>query len=422
MFKRLKPKSEFFKNVLTLMTGTTIAQLIPIFASPILTRLYSPDDFGILALYLSVLLIISIFATGRYELALPLATEDTDANNLLASISLISVFISLLMIIILIMFSTLLLNYISNNFLNLLYIMPLNIIFMSIFNGVQYWLNQKENFKQIAYNKIILNLLIASSQISIGFLLFSINGLVVGYIVGYVFVFLYILYTLKNIIKDILKTISLKIIVFNLIKYKDFPLVNTFHSLSDKIQSDGVIFLITYKFGFAVLGLYSMAVRSITMPAGLIGNAVGQVVFSKFSKIYNDTQNIELEVKSIIKKLFLFSTPLFIILFFVLPSLFSVIFGKEWQEAGVYAQILLPYIYLNFIVSPVSNIPLITKKVKSYFKFSLIGNIITLIVFIISIYLFNNFIISLSIFSLFRALYTLALLIWIIKISKKGRS
>ncbi len=421
MLKQLKFKSEFFKHVLTLMTGTTIAQAIPIIISPILARIYSPDDFGILALYLSIMLIISIFATGRYELALPLAKVTVEANNLLGIVFIISLTISLLMIIVLMIFSNIFLNYLSNNFLNLLYIMPLNIIFMGIFNGIQYWLNQQENFKQIVYNKIILNIFIASFQILIGFSIHTINGLVLGYIMGYIFVFFYIVYTFRNIIFSVFKTISLRKMKFILIKYREFPLVNTFHSLSDKIQSDGVVFLITYKFTFAVLGLYSMAVRSTTIPAGLIGNAVGQVVFSKFSKIYNDTQDIESEVLSIIKKLFLFSTPLFIILFFMLPSLFSFFFGEKWEEAGIYAQILLPYIYLNFIVSPVSNVPLIVKKIKSYFKFSFIGNIITIVVFAISIYLYDSFIVSLSLFSLCRTLYTLALLRWILKISKKGK-
>jgi len=50
MINKLKLKSEFAKNVLTLMTGTTIAQAIPIAISPILTRIYTPEDFGVFAL------------------------------------------------------------------------------------------------------------------------------------------------------------------------------------------------------------------------------------------------------------------------------------------------------------------------------------------------------------------------------------
>ncbi len=72
MLQKLKPKSEFSRNVLTLMTSTTIAQAIPLAISPILTRLYTPSDFGIFALYMSISSIISVVVTGRYELAIML--------------------------------------------------------------------------------------------------------------------------------------------------------------------------------------------------------------------------------------------------------------------------------------------------------------------------------------------------------------
>jgi O-antigen/teichoic acid export membrane protein len=67
VLNKLKPKSEFSRNVLTLMTGTTIAQAIPIAISPILTRIYTPEDFGMFALYMSTASLFSVIATGRYE-------------------------------------------------------------------------------------------------------------------------------------------------------------------------------------------------------------------------------------------------------------------------------------------------------------------------------------------------------------------
>ncbi len=81
MLNNLKPKSEFSRNVLTLMTGTTIAQAIPIAISPILTRIYTPEDFGVFALYMSVASLLSTLATGRYELAIMLPKKDEDAVN-----------------------------------------------------------------------------------------------------------------------------------------------------------------------------------------------------------------------------------------------------------------------------------------------------------------------------------------------------
>ena len=84
MLKRLKPKSEFSKNVVTLMTGTTIAQAIPIAISPILTRIYSPEDFGMFALYFSILALVGVIATARYEIAIVLPKDDEEAIKILA--------------------------------------------------------------------------------------------------------------------------------------------------------------------------------------------------------------------------------------------------------------------------------------------------------------------------------------------------
>jgi len=77
-------KSELTKNVLTLMTGTTIAQAIPIATSPFLTRLYTPADFGLLSLFMNLTVILSVVATGRYDLALMLPKEDKKAMNVLS--------------------------------------------------------------------------------------------------------------------------------------------------------------------------------------------------------------------------------------------------------------------------------------------------------------------------------------------------
>ena len=105
MINKLKPKSEFSRNVLTLMTGTTIAQAIPIAISPILTRIYTPKDFGLYALFISIAFILASVANGRYELAIMLPKKDEDAINIFALGFLITVFISLFLLILVFLFN-----------------------------------------------------------------------------------------------------------------------------------------------------------------------------------------------------------------------------------------------------------------------------------------------------------------------------
>ena len=90
--KHLKP-SESTKNILTLMSGTVLAQAIPIAITPILSRIYTEEDFGILAIYVSIATIVSVIATGRYEMAILLPREDEDAINIAAlSMLIVSLF------------------------------------------------------------------------------------------------------------------------------------------------------------------------------------------------------------------------------------------------------------------------------------------------------------------------------------------
>ena len=84
MLNKLKPKSDFTRNVLTLMTGTTIAQAIPVAISPLLTRIYAPEDFGVYALFISLATIFGSVANARYELAIMLPKKDEDAINIFA--------------------------------------------------------------------------------------------------------------------------------------------------------------------------------------------------------------------------------------------------------------------------------------------------------------------------------------------------
>ena len=113
MIKSLKPKSEFSRNVFTLMTGTTIAQAIPIAISPILTRIYTPEDFGLLALFLAITIIIGSIANGRYELAIMLPEKDEDAINISALGFIISSSMSLILLILVFFFNDYFVNVIA---------------------------------------------------------------------------------------------------------------------------------------------------------------------------------------------------------------------------------------------------------------------------------------------------------------------
>ena len=89
--------SKFTKDVVTLVTGTAMAQAIPLALSPILTRLYTPDDFGVLAIYMSLAAVLTVFVSLKYDLAIIIPEKDSDAANTTVLAIVIATLISILL-------------------------------------------------------------------------------------------------------------------------------------------------------------------------------------------------------------------------------------------------------------------------------------------------------------------------------------
>lgn len=107
-------QNEFNRNVVTLLTGTTVAQAIPVMISPILTRIYTPEDFGVLALFIAITSIFGSIANARYELAIVLPEKDEDAVNIVALCILIAFSISVGLFVAVSIFHTPILRLLNN--------------------------------------------------------------------------------------------------------------------------------------------------------------------------------------------------------------------------------------------------------------------------------------------------------------------
>lgn len=374
MLKRLKPKSEFSRNVLTLMIGTSIAQAIPIAISPILTRLYTPEDFGILALFVAITSILSIIVTGQYDLAILLPKSEKSAFNIVALTITINILISFIIFLVIVVFHSHILNLLGNNNLGgWLYFIPISIFLMGLIQTLNYWLNAQKQYKQLSINKVIQSTANSSSNLLLGFQKFGHDGLIISQLLAQsIVVAILIKKTYKN--KYIRYINKLKIIAL-VKRYIKFPKITMFTSLFSMFSNQFPIFMITYFFTTKDVGYYSFAIKIISMPISLVSNSLYQVFFQAFTK----EKNKEQFYKNKFLKINVMFLPLFIILWFILPSLFSFVFGENWIIAGKYAQILLPLLYLKFI----SN--LFTTTTYLYYEKQFENLLLSIIISIVSI-------------------------------------
>lgn len=417
LISKLKPKSEFSKNVITLMTGTTIAQAMPIAISPILTRIYTPEDFGIFAIYMAVVSIISIIATGRYEMAIMLPKEEEDVTSIVKLTLLILSTITVILFLIVIIFNQTITNLIENKEIsNWLYFLPISIFLVGLYQVYNYLLIREKNFKRLATNKIIVSTTNATTQLGYGFIVSNGFGLLFGNIIGYI-ISIYFIIKSKVVNKYFgCKNNSVKKVAK---EYQNFPKYDVPSVLVNVVANQLPILALGKYFGLGIVGFYSLMYKVLMMPINLLSSTVLDVFKQQATDDYNKYGNCkEIYVKTF-RSLVLLGIVPFTILGIWAPEIFAFVFGEKWSVAGGFAQIMVPMLFLKFIINPLSYMFYIAAKQKT----DLFGQILLLFITILSIYIglqFNSEKTVLITFSLGYSIVYIIYLIYSYLLSKGG--
>jgi O-antigen/teichoic acid export membrane protein len=343
------------------MTGTTIAQAIPIAISPILTRLYTPEDFGMFALYMSVASVISVVATGRYELAIMLPKKDEDAINIVALSILISFFVSFMALLIVFSFNAQITSLLGNpEISSWLYFIPLSVFLTGVYQSFNYWSNRKKEYKRLATSRVIQSGATATTNLGMGFGGFGSSGLILGGVLGQGVATAFLgRLVIKEDIKVFQKIKKLKIFALGK-RYKKLPIFNLPNALIDSFRLSGIMILIAKFFTTATLGQFSLAWKMVQIPMSLIGASLSQVFFQKVASAKKSDLNSL--IKRYLTKALLVSTPIFLIIYFFATDIFIVVFGENWKLAGEVASIMSPWLLLNFLTTPMANIFIILNR------------------------------------------------------------
>ena len=448
MFKNLL-KSEFSRNVMTLMTGSAIAQFIPLMLTPILSRLFSPEEFGLFAFYISIITLFSAIATGRYELAILLPKDDKKAINVLALCFIILISICTTLLAIVFFFEEGIIQFIQKPDLKgWLYFIPLTLFFTSSYSIFTYWSNRKARFTDtsvgivsLSTTKVGVNLYAGLSKVNFfeakaSFLEFfkalfkksytipsgvsaiGIGGLILGSFIGYFSaVFYFIIKFFKND-RGLISSINKVTIKEMARKHDKFPKINSIHALADQFKNSGVIYVISYIFGDIILGFYSMTLRILTTPLAVIGNSFGQVFLQKTANIYSNHGNFIPLIKKTVSKLSLIAAPIFILILLFGPQLFSFVLGEKWSVAGEYARYLTPWLFLHFVFSPIFQVAVVIQRQKELFYLALLGNAIVFGSILIGGLVFKEIKISFIFMSLLNIFYYVYCYWYILKVSK----
>jgi len=410
-------KSKFGKNILIIAGGTAFAQVLGIIFSPIITRIYPPEQYGVLTAYTAVLGLLVISASLDYQKAIPIAEDDNKAINLLV-LSLISLFS-------VVVFVTSLLYLWGDFFLSVLdsevlssfkYLIPIGVLFAGLYNIVLQWGFRTRNYKVITRTKVSQS--VTSNLIKIGLGLLNIGpiGLIIGTITGQSA-------GITSLSVPLLKkrssfvSVNLKSLKYVLKRYKKFPLYSAPSNYVYTASNNLPVILLVSLFDSTITGFFGLA-KSITyLPISLIGNSISQVFYSESANLGKENpKEIKRLAISLMKKIAIIAViPLLVLLFFG-PILFSFVFGKEWYEAGIYARLLSIMVYFHFIATPIGRVLEIFERQREGLALNIVRLVLVAGVFLVSkIMRFSSYI-TVGLYSISNAVTYIILLILVLRV------
>ncbi len=350
-------RGSFARNVVVLAGGTALGQAITVLASPILTRLYAPEDFGVLAVYSSLLSILAVVASWRYELAIPLPEKDEDAANLVAlSLSIVVLMSSLVGLGVWLFGGQIVLWANAPALQPYLWLLPVGVLLVGSSQVLNYWAVRRQLFGLIARTKLHQGLGATLTQIAGGFLKDGPMGLIVGQIVGQCAGLTTLAQLMWRTDRAKLRTIRRAELRRIAKRYKKFPQLSAFSGVINSVGLQIPTILLASLYGVQVAGWFAFTQRVLGIPMNLVGQAVSQVYMGTGSRlIHQDVRALRsLFLKMAFRLLLIGSFPLGIMAIGG-SWLFVKIFGDAWGNAGSYAQILSLALLAQFMIVPLSQ-------------------------------------------------------------------
>ena len=346
--------SSFVRNSLTLIFGTALAQLIPILLQPILRRSYSPEQFGLISVYITIVGMFAAISNFKYESAVVIPKEKKEADHLIVIGLLLSFIMSLILLIIMYLMQdswTTALK-IDMEYIWFFYFIPLSVFLVSSFKCLNMYLIRNNAYKSSSRNKVLRRSTEGITQVTMGFKKNSF-GLFTGMILGDIVNFIASLiesfklgFRFSNInIKSLIKTAK---------NHWKFPVFHALSSLLNTISLTLPILIINEFYGEYQTGQYDLSRLILSLPMALISISLSQVYLQKMAGKIQKSDSIIKLFNTTSLTLFLISIPIICIVYFFSEPLFHLFFGPEWKDAAKMTSLLIFSQALKFIVSPLS--------------------------------------------------------------------
>jgi O-antigen/teichoic acid export membrane protein len=349
-----RPRSSFIRSVGVLVGGTALAHGITALALPVLSRLYSPADFSALAVFTSLLSIISVAACLRFDVAVTIPHRDTDAANLLALALGCALVVSLLVAVPVLLVPERIAGWLNQATLHsYLWLLPVGVLLAASYSALQGWLVRKKEFGQIARSRVAQSAAAAGTQVSTGMAGVGTFGLLLGYVLNAGAACIVLGYRVIRFERESLRAITWPGMRAMAVEYHRFPKYSTWEALSNSAAIQIPIVMIAAMAVGPEAGYLSMAMYVMQAPMALVGTAIGQVYLSRAPEEHR-AGRLGTFTAEVFGGLLKAGVGPLLLVGIVSPFAFPFVFGEEWRRAGHLVAWMTPWFIMQFLASPIS--------------------------------------------------------------------
>ncbi|MFC1596086.1 oligosaccharide flippase family protein [Candidatus Margulisiibacteriota bacterium] len=354
VLSKIRPLSTL-NNIATLFFGNIIGQVIVVGAMPFLSRIYSPEQFGVFGTIAAITMVISAIASLRYEMAIVLPGKDKEALNLFVLSNILIAIFSVIVYATIVLCKPFIIAYFSQGAIiyPYLWFIPFAVLFSGFFRIANYWLTHRSDFKLLSRLLILKSIIMVMFQVIAGLNGLGASGLIMGQICGFLGIGVLFLFSFfRKEGKIIARSIHINKIKQVAREYHFFPKYSSLQVLFNTLSQNIPIFFFAFFYGPKAAGFYLLAYKLLNLPVFLVSQSVRQVIYKKTA----DTHNIQGNVHLLLKK-----STLYLAVAVIIPTLivmiwgidiFKLVLGEQWAISGAYSRILAFWLFFAFVNPP----------------------------------------------------------------------
>ena len=360
LFKKLRIPNSVICQVTSVVGGTAAAQALNTIILPVISRIYSPSDYGVMAVYASVIAITTQIVSFQYHLGIALPKRSCYAYALVVSSLLIQLSMICIFTILLYICGDYILHMLSlSTVIPYKFLIPVGLFAIGTYNTLTQLCIREGLFGAIGQTKVSQCLSGAAVKIGLGLLGFRPSGLLLGTIASQAGGITTLAQALRR--KRSFCFPSKHLLRRVLVKYRKFPMYRTWDAVLNSIGTNFSPMMLSSLYSLREAGLFSMACSILHIPTTFIGSALGQVFLQRAANAQNHGNISQISIRAYTLMLRIGFYPILLISF-IAPRMFAVFLGPRWADAGIYAILLVPYIAYNFTYSPMTMLYVILNK------------------------------------------------------------